>query len=416
MWDPYAEFEMSVLPNGLTVYAVHWPGRPWEAMGFLVHSGAEHDPIGLEGLTHFVEHLVSENASITRKDMRAFFEDYGGKVSLGETRHPHTQYRFFVPADKAVISKAFSMFGQMLLAAKLDKSIEKERQVIIGEFHRRYDAKYKFDLEMREHRMVFAGYWLERMTMPLGSPESVLRISQEDIQSYYDRHYTPANMSIVGVGALKLEEIIQLLTESPFMISKKGIRTPLPNPIADINPPAENSYVFEISKHTLMAEVGGYRSVAVIPGRINAQAVGLISGMLDDVLTDEVREHRTWTYNAGSSYFNHRHFYELSIYCEALALKALDEIENVVEDCISSLANQEELFEKVKKHNLAALLMLDFTGRGLCDDALEDLGRYQRILSLAEYLENIKRVNMSDIRNLLQWFKPQRRWTVIGKP
>ncbi len=99
-----------------------------------------------------------------------------------------------------------------------------------------------------------------------------------------------------------------------------------------------------------------------------------------------------------------------------MALKAFDEIENVVEDCISSLANREELFKEVKKYNLESVFMIDPTGRGICDNALEDLANYQRIISLAEYRENIERVTMSDIRSLLQWLKPERRWTLIGKP
>ena len=60
MWDPYSEFRTATLPNGLTVHAAHWPGRPWESVGVLIHSGAEQDPFGLEGLSHFVEHLVSK--------------------------------------------------------------------------------------------------------------------------------------------------------------------------------------------------------------------------------------------------------------------------------------------------------------------------------------------------------------------
>ena len=140
MWDPYAEFQTATLSNGLSVYAAHWPRRSWQAMGFLVHSGAEHDPEGLEGLSHFVEHVVSENASIPTREIFAFFEGHGGAVNLGITGHPSTQYCFFAPADKAILATAFSIFGHMLLSAKLEKCIERERQVIIGEFHRKYQG------------------------------------------------------------------------------------------------------------------------------------------------------------------------------------------------------------------------------------------------------------------------------------
>lgn len=419
MWDPYAEFESATLPNGLKVYAANWSGRPWEAMGFLIHTGAEYDPVGLEGLSHFVEHLVSENTSVSSKEMRAFFEDHGGAVSFGTTGYPYTHYRFFVPTDKAILSRAFSIFGEMLLSAQLENHIERERQVIIGELHRHYSTKIKLDLDMRERKALYAGYWLERSVRPLGSPESIGRIIQADLQSHYDAHYTPPNMSVVGVGGMTLAELVELLSGSPFGMSKSGARTPLPNPVSDVSLPSENRYVFEISQHVTMAtpvEVGEYRSVAKIPGNLSARAIWLLSNMLDEVLTDEVRERRAWAYHIDSSRNDYRHFYQFSINCNGLAVRALDDIEDVVEICIASMADREDLFEQAKRRTLASNFMVDPTGKGLCNGALDDLADHQRIISLMEYGKDIERVTMDDVRNLLQWLRPEQRWTLVTRP
>ncbi|OGF64414.1 hypothetical protein A2661_02630 [Candidatus Giovannonibacteria bacterium RIFCSPHIGHO2_01_FULL_45_24] len=417
MWDPYAEFQSAKLPNGLTVHAAHWPGRPWEAMGFLIHSGAEYDPVGLEGLSHFIEHVVSENANVSKKEMEAFFEDCGGMVNLGTTGYPYTHYRFFVPTDKAVLAKAFSMFGHMLLSAKLEKFIERERQVIIAEFHRHYPVKFKLDLDVREHKALYTGYWLERFVRPLGNPESVTRITQSELQSHYDAHYTPANMSIVGVGGMQLPELIELLSESPFTAQKKGGRTPLPTPATDVAPPSETRHVFEVSKHlTMPIEVCAYRSVAKIPGNINGRVIRIMKEMFNEVLFEEVRERRAWAYAIDSSRYNFRHFYEFSINCGALALKAIDDIEEVIEVCIASMADREDLFEQAKRRALASNFMTDPTGKGICDGALNDLAEDQRIMSLKELGDDLEHVTMSDVRGALQWLRPDRRWTLITRP
>jgi len=417
MWDPYAEFQSAKLPNGLTVHAAHWPGRPWEAMGFLIHSGAEYDPVGLEGLSHFIEHVVSENTNVSKKEMKAFFEDCGGMVNLGMTGYPYTHYRFFVPTDKAVLARAFSMFGHMLLSAKLEKFIERERQVIIGEFHRYYPIKFKLDLGVREHKALYAGYWLERFVRPLGNPESVARITQSELQSHYDAHYTPANMSIVGVGGMQLPELIGLLSESPFAAQKEGGRTPLPKPATDVAPPSETRHVFEVSKHlTMPIEVGAYRSVAKIPGNINGRVIRIIKEMFNEVLFEEVRERRAWAYAINSSRYNFRHFYEFSINCDALALKAIDDIEEVIEVCIASMTDREDLFEQAKRRALASNFMTDPTGKGIRDGALDDLAEDQRIMSLKEIGDDLEHVTMSDVRGVLQWLRPDRRWTLITRP
>jgi predicted Zn-dependent peptidase len=417
MWDPYAEFQTATLPNGLTVHAALWPGRPWEAMGFLVHSGAEHDPVGLEGVAHFIEHMVSQNTNATRKDVTGFFEDCGGMVSLGSTGYPDTRYRFFVPADKTILARAFSLFGNMLLSAKLEKFIERERQVIVGEFHRRYSVKFMLDVAWRERKAMYAGYWLERFVMPLGTPESVARITQSDMQAQYDEHYTPANISIVGVGGMALSELVELLSDSPFAAFKKGVRTPVPTPASDVGLPSETRHVLEMSKHiTLPVEVGSYRSVAKIPCNMNARVIQVMAEMFDEVLNEEVRERLAWAYAINSSGHNFRHFHEVAIDCAALALQGLSQIEEVVEVCIVSMSDREDLFTHAKRRALASNLMIDSTGKGICNGALNDLGDDQRITSLAEYGKDIERVTMGDVRDLLHWLRPERRWTVITKP
>lgn len=417
MWDPYAEFQSATLSNGLTVHAAHWPGRPWEAVGFLIHSGAEHDPVGFEGLAHFVEHLISENANVSKKDFYAFFEDNGGAVNLGATGYSCTRYHFFAPADASILSKAFSMFGIMLFSAKLEKFIERERQVIIGEFHRDYPTKSMFELDARRSKALYAGYWLERFVRPLGVLESIQRITQNELQSYYDTHYTPANMSIVGVGGATLSELVGMLSQSPFAINKEGVRTQLPDPVVNVAPLSETRYVFEMSKYvTDSMIVGSYGSVAKIPGDISIVAIMTLQQMLNEILNEEVRERRAWAYNIDTSYQYYHIFYEFSINCNGLALKAFNEIEDVIEVCIASITDREDLFRQVKRRGLASCLMLDPTGKSVRDRALDELADHQRIISLAEYIRDAEQMTFDDVRDLLQWFKPERRWTLIVRP
>ena len=334
------------------------------------------------------------------------------------TSYPSTQYRLFVPTDKVVLARAFSIFGHMLLSAKLEKCIERERHVITGEFRRYYSSKLEFDLGVRERKALYAGDWLERFVIPLGSPESIGRITQSELQSHYDTYYTPANISIVGVGGMKLLELVELLSESAFAIRKEGVRTPIPSLVTDVAPPSENRYIFEMSKHIdgPPLEAGTYRSVAKIPGNINGRAIHIMKKMLNELLNEEVRERRAWAYAIGSSRHFFRHLYEFSISCGGLALEAIDGIEEVVEACIVSTGDREDLFEQAKRRTLVIIRMIDPTGKGICDGALEDLADDHRIISIAEIIRDLERVTMGDIRSLLRYLRPERRWTLIVRP
>jgi len=194
---------------------------------------------------------------------------------------------------------------------------------------------------------------------------------------------------------------------------------PLPTPITDFAPLIENRYVFEVSKHISMESLvatAAYESAAKIPGNISEQTIHLLENMLEGVLTEELRERRAWTYCIDVERQNFRHFYEFSIYCRALVPEAIDDVEKIIENHIALMGERKDLFEQTKQEALANSFMIDLTAKNLCDDAFDDLTNHQRIISLTELQNEIKTVTMDDLRRLLQWLQPERRWTYIRRP
>lgn len=420
MWDPYAEFEKTTLTNGLDVYATHWPNRPWEFFRFVIHSGAEQDPVGLEGLSHFLEHVASNNVSfVNQTEIEDFFKDYGGGVNLGVTNFHRVTYGFSIPTKKSLLTKAFSIFGHMLLKNKMEKFIERERQVIMAEFRREYAMSANFDLRMLEHRIVFGGYWPERMICSLGSLKSIEAISSDDLQKFYDRHYVPSNMSIVCVGGMKLSEVLKILSRSPFAANKEGINKSLPVSINEISQLSENNHFKHWSdyfKDTDSIETGSYRSVARIPGPFSQQSMEVLSKMLSEVLNNKVREELAWTYEIVSDWHNFRCFFGFYIVCRSFSPQAVDTIQDVVNECILSLEKNEKLFCKVKKRMIAGSLFADLSAEDLCGKASSEVACFHRIITNSEDDEMIRKVTMDDIRKLLHYLRPENRWTLIIKP
>ncbi len=417
MWDPYAEFKTAVLSNGLTVHAAQWKDRPWQAMGFLVHTGLEQDPIGLEGDSHFVEHLVSKNAQIPFKAMEDFFHSNGGRANFGATSSRDTQYSFFLPAKEAVIARALELFGYMLLASRLEEFVERERKVITEEFHRHYKNGIDYDLQMREHRALYSEYCFSRANTPLGTLESIGKISQADAKHHYDRYYTPANMQVVSVGAMSLDQVLHLLGDRVFSLPKPGIRTPPRQPVATVKAPLETRYVFEMSKHidSTTVKSAGYSSVALVPGCNNAM-MHLLHLVLEELLDERLRQQLGWTYYVGTSWCNAGYFHQFNIDCGSFSLSALDAFEAEVEACLVATASQEDLFAKFKQQAIAKNFMRDPTGRGVRDAVMDDLVIHNRIVSLAEYEKDLRAVTMDDIRRILSWLRPEQRYTFIRKP
>ena len=419
MWDPFNEFESATLPNGLNVHAATWSGRPWEFIGFMIHSGARYDPEGREGLAHFVEHLILENAGLDRRLVEDFFHQNGGQVNFGQTFYFRTYYCFFVPSDRETLKKALSFFGRMLLCAKLNKMIEHERKIILHEFCQRYPVKYRLEVDWFKVRSVYAGQWLERFVRPIGTPDSINHISKNDLQAYYDRHYVPANVSVVGVGGLKIAELVEMLSDSPFAICKEGRKTTLIKSVKRITPPLVNRKVFPLSKYissNTPLDVCSYQSVAKVPGFFSEQIMALSALMLNAVLNDELREKRTWTYAISSCFCRLGGFYEFQVNCSEFSVSVIDKIEEVIEDCIGSIKSQQELFERVKRSMIRRNLMADLTAEDLCGEAIEDLTYFHRIVSLTEVGKILEDITMRDICDVFQYLTPEKRLTILMRP
>ncbi|HPT40735.1 MAG TPA: pitrilysin family protein, partial [Candidatus Paceibacterota bacterium] len=341
MWDPFSEFQKITLPNGLDIYVAYWPNRSFETVNFLIHSGAKEDPIGLEGLAHFTEHILSKNISLSHNQIKDVFEAEGGFARLGATSFLGTSYEFFSPIKKEAIVKAFDIFAELLLSAKIEKEIENERHIILNEFNRAFPIKIAYEEEIRKNQSVFYGHWLERFTTALGSPETINKITKGDSQNFYDSYYVPQNISIIAVGGLQAEEIKNIIEESEFGKTKKsGKRIRVEEVIRGVELPKENRYLLKASE--MISEknpinFAAYESVCMLPGDIKYASIKILKGMLNKALMKEIRENKNWTYSIGTSCYNLGNFYEFSINCGSFSPIAVDEMEKIVDDCIEKI-------------------------------------------------------------------------------
>lgn len=418
MFDPYATFESTVLPNGLTVVVSHLPDRPWEHMRFAVHSGAEQDAIGLEGTAHFLEHLMSRNAPLPSEQLRRFFEGLGGRVMLGTTGFPYTQYSFYMPREEETIRESLRLFGDMLLHSPLSVGMEEEREIIRQEFRRRFSMDAAYDLALLHSQILYADYPRARFTSPLGNLHSIDQISQDDVAAYYGAHYTPANMTVVCVGGMTLDDVIASLQDSPFSDRRPGNRTPIPVPKAEFAPLAVTRNVRSslVIYGTRGQQTAHYFATTKVPSRIGYEACLLASNILHEILNDEIREKRQWSYAVGSKSTMSAHFNEISLEVQSMNLAALPNIDQVIEDCLARAVDSVDHFNQEKKRLIAVLKMIDLLPGDLAQAAANKLVHTGRISTLEELSAIRQALTQDDVRAVLQHLQPKRRLTTIWEP
>ncbi len=420
MWDPFSEFQKITLPNGLDIYVAHWPNRSFETVNFLVHSGAKEDPIGLEGLAHFTEHILSKNISLSYDQIKDVFEAEGGFSDLGATSFLGTSYEFFSPIKKEAIVRAFDIFAELLLSAKIEKKIENERRIILNEFNKNFPLKIIYEEGLRENQSVFHGHWLERFVRALGSPETINKITKSDLQNFYDSYYIPQNISIVAVGGLHVEEIKNIIEGSEFGKTKKsGKRIRVEEAARNVELPKENRHLLkasEIISEKNHINSAAYESVCMLPGDIKYAGIKILKGMLNKALMKEIRENKNWTYSIGTNCHDFGNFYKFSINCGSFSPTVVDEMEKIVDGCIEKIGTDRDLFEKIKNKEIMSCDMLDLSANDLCDRASGDLRVRQKIVTYTEFFNDLQNTSLEDIQKIAGWLEPKRRRTYVLIP
>ncbi|HRH22516.1 MAG TPA: pitrilysin family protein [Candidatus Paceibacterota bacterium] len=416
MYDPYAEFTKHVLSNGLEVHSIFWD-RPWIGVEVVVHSGGREDPIAMPGLAHFVEHAVSKNTPKFEHDnLKEFFETCGGQANFGTTEYLATRYKFGVPAETLIFRQALTFFGSMLLGARIEKHVERERKVILREFNGRYPFLEKLEWDMEIRKALFKGHRLETWNRPIGRPEGFLSTTEVDLQGFYDKHYVPANISLVIIGGLRIEEVLAELEKSPFGIRKDGIRNPIPQPFNQIKNPTEQTKTVKFSDHVnFKVDQTEYKATWAFPADFPRQAFRVFNQVLGKVLFDEAREKRGLAYSIGNSYENFHDVYEYEVKGQ-ISPDATPYIDDLVRNCISMVPLRRDVFERKLKSCKQKCLMIDLSGSGLANNSACDLISDHRIIPMQEVWDELQKVTFEQMAKAAALLSSNRQYTFITCP
>lgn len=416
MYDPYADFTKTVLSNGLEIHSIYWD-RPWIGVMFIVHAGGREDPVTMPGLAHFVEHLVSEN--IPKKDLNLveeFFENCGGSVGLGETRYLSTQYHFRIPADPVIFQEAIEIFGSMLLEEQIEKCVERERNIILREFNMGYPFQETLEWDMCIRKSLFVGHRLETWNRPIGRPEGFLLATKEDLQAFYDKYYVPANISLVVVGGLKIEEIISQLESSPFGKQKNGTRNFIPQPFNQIVIPKEKLKEIKLSDCvSFKSDQTIYKATWAFPVSFPSKVSGIFTLMLRDVLFDEIRKKRGLAYSIGAYCTSFQDVCEYEISASINPGTTLD-IDKLVHQCIEVVPRKRDLFDRKIRRSKQKCLMIDVSGLDLSVNSAKDLASHYRIISTQEDFDDIGKVTFEQMSEVAEILNHERQYTLLAFP
>jgi len=197
------------LTNGLTLAFLENHRHPTVELLGVVKAGGFTEDDELDGVSHFVEHLLFKGTEKRATDRLAEDVAWIGGDFNAWTCPGYTAYTMTVPSGN--VDAALEIHFDMLMQSTLDEEeVDKERSVVQKESLIELDHP-DWANHAKLCRLVFREHPL-RFNI-LGNQKVIGSIPVERIRDYYRRYYTPANMAYIVVGDFSIREVYPRLED-----------------------------------------------------------------------------------------------------------------------------------------------------------------------------------------------------------
>jgi predicted Zn-dependent peptidase len=198
-------YKVTRLENGLRVASAEMPHMTSVCVGFWVGTGSRYEPPKLNGICHFIEHLLFKGTrKRNAKEISQAVEGVGGSLNAF-TSEEITCFHARASSDR--FENLLDVLADMFLNSLfIPAEIHKERAVIKEEISMYLDEPQHQVQELLNSTM-WPGQPLGRPIT--GTPASLDGISRGDIQNYLRANYIAANTVIAAAGRIEHQTLVR---------------------------------------------------------------------------------------------------------------------------------------------------------------------------------------------------------------
>jgi len=202
------DFQHTTLDNGLNIIAEVNADAASMAAGFFVKTGSRDETAEVSGVSHFLEHMVFKGTERrTAFDVNLEFDRMGASYNAFTAVESTVFYAAVLPEFQA---RVLDLLGDMLRPSLREDDFDVEKNVILDEIAR-YEDMPTFRCYEKLMQAHFSGHPLGNSI--LGTPDSIRALKRDDMRAYFDRRYSPGNVTVVGVGNLRYDAFVEKVTE-----------------------------------------------------------------------------------------------------------------------------------------------------------------------------------------------------------
>ena len=386
--------ECTRLKSGLTVVTQTMPHLESAALGVWIKSGSRNETEDEHGIAHLLEHMAFKGtARRSARDIAEEIEDVGGEVNAA-TSTETTSYYARVLKDHVPL--AIDILADILTESAFEEDeLEREKQVILQEINAANDTPDDVVFD----KFSETAYRDQTLGRPiLGTPETVVSFSPQQIRTYLSRNYTTDRMFVVAAGAVKHDEFVKMVEQRFASLPTSPSAPPVMEPARYIGGNVRETRDLMDAQILLGFEGKAYHARDFYCSQILANILG---GGMSSRLFQEVREIRGLCY---SIYAFHWGFSDTGIFGihAATGGENLPELMPVIFDELkksSETIHQQEI-ERARAQIRAQLLMGQESPAARAGQIARQMMLYGRPIPNEELMERLAGITIERLTDL----------------
>src|SRR5205809_1526769 len=220
---PKLQYEMTALPNGLTVVLSEDHSTPIVHLNLTYHVGSKNEKPGRTGFAHLFEHLMFKGSKNVQPEAHTSMVSSVGGQSNAYTTDDETVFWETIPAQ--YLPMILWLEADRMATLRIDKdTFTNEREVVKEERRMRVDNQPFGRLNEIIYDQAFAVHPYKHAT--IGSMEDLEAASVDDVRDFYRTYYVPGNATLTLVGDFDSTQAIQLVNQYLGRVPKADHEVP----------------------------------------------------------------------------------------------------------------------------------------------------------------------------------------------
>jgi zinc protease len=207
---PKLQYEITKLPNGLTLVLSEDHSTPIVHLQLVYHVGSKNEKPGRTGFAHLFEHLMFKGSKNVMPEAHTSMIASVGGQSNAYTTDDETVFWETFPAQYLPMS--LWLEADRMATLRIDKdTFTNERDVVKEERRMRVDNQPYGRLNEIIYDQAFTVHPYKHAT--IGSMQDLEAASVDDVRDFYRTYYVPANATLVLVGDFDPTQAVQLVSQ-----------------------------------------------------------------------------------------------------------------------------------------------------------------------------------------------------------